>query len=213
MVPHIPILKPLILLSGPDGSGKTTLATALKKELEKKGYKVKIVRIRGTHTLAYLLLLVFKKVLKLHGKQLHYYQVYIPSKITKLWLMIEFISIVPPIIIYYYFYRIRNVVISERSLLDFVIWVLKGLINERDIIRTYTFRVMLVFTTKYKPIYITASIDELIRRKPLEKSLILKFLPYYTVLSRYLQLKVVDTSRCTVVECVNHLKKIINVNL
>jgi len=43
---------PLICLFGSDGSGKTTLAKALARELEDHGFNVRISWMRGTHTLA-----------------------------------------------------------------------------------------------------------------------------------------------------------------
>ncbi|MEM1660992.1 MAG: hypothetical protein QXR17_07650 [Candidatus Bathyarchaeia archaeon] len=189
------------MLSGPDGSGKTTLALNSKRLLEQKGYKVKIVRIRGTHTLAFFLTIFLKRVLKLYGYNLHYYRVHIPNEMEKLWLFIEFISVIPLLLVFYHLYRIWRVVISERSLLDLIIWIYGGLDGKKSILGSFIFRLLLVFVVKYKPIYITASINDLIKRKPLEKELIRSLLPYYEAFSKILNLKVIDTSKYDLSYC------------
>jgi len=198
-------LKPLILFTGPEGSGKTTLALNLKRRLEGSGYKVKIVRIRGTHTLAFLIVMFLKKVFKFHGEQLHYYEVWIPRRLESFWALLEFISVIPLIVLYYHLYRVRYVVISERSLMDLVVWVLGGLKSKNAIVRSFVFRVMLIFTLKYKPIYITANVNELIKRKPYEKDLILNLLPYYELFRETLGLEYIDTSSRTISECLAFL--------
>jgi DNA polymerase III delta prime subunit len=198
-------LKPLILFSGPEGSGKTTLALSLKQRLEDSGCRVKVVRIRGTHTLAYLLVMFLKKVFKLHGKELHYYKVWIPKHLEKFWLLIEFISVIPLIFLYYCLYRICYIVISERSLVDLIVWVLGGLKSKKAIVKSFVFRIMLIFALKYKPIYITANINDLIKRKHLEKDLILNLFPYYELLNNTLALKYINTSNNTVSECLTFL--------
>jgi len=194
-------LKPLILFTGPEGSGKTTLALNLRRRLESSGYKVKIVRIRGTHTLAFLIVMFLKKAFNFRGEQLHYYKVWIPRRLESFWALIEFISVIPLIVLYYHLYRVNYVVISERSLMDLVIWVLGGLKSKNAIVRSFVFRVMLIFTLKYKPIYITACVNELIKRKPYEKDLILNLLPYYELFKRVLNLESINTSKFTIDEC------------
>jgi energy-coupling factor transporter ATP-binding protein EcfA2 len=198
-------LKPLILFTGPEGSGKTTLALYLKCILESSGYKVKVVKIRGTHTLAYLLVALLKKVFKFHGEGLHYYKVWMPNQLEKFWLLIEFISVVPLILVYYYLYRINYVVISERSLVDLIVWVLGGLKSKKVVIKSLTFKIMLIFALRYKPIYITANIDDLITRKPHEKDLILILFPYYEILKKILALKHINTSISRIDECLTLL--------
>jgi DNA polymerase III delta prime subunit len=198
-------LKPLILFAGPEGSGKTTLALNLKRRLEDGGCKVKVVRIRGTHTLAYLLAMFLKKVFKFHGEELHYYKVWIPRQLEKFWLLIEFISIIPLIFLYYYLYRICYVVVSERSLVDLIVWVLGGLKSKKDILKSFVFRTMLIFALKYKPIYITANINDLVKRKPYEKDLILNMFSYYELLKNTLALEYIDTSNNTINKCLTLL--------
>lgn len=203
------IKKPLILLSGPDGSGKTTLAVALKKDLENKGYKVKITWIRGTHTIAYLMTVFLKKIFKMHGNQLFYHNVYIPRKMIKLWVLIELISVIPLIIIYYHLSRLLYVVISERSLLDFAIWVLKGLGDEKNIMRTFTYKIILILVNKYRPIYITADIRHLIMRKPSERFFIMNFYPYFQAFSKVFNLITINTSHYSIIQSINKLKQLI----
>ncbi|MEM2049800.1 MAG: hypothetical protein QXZ11_01620 [Thermoproteota archaeon] len=198
-------MKPLLLFTGPEGSGKTTLALNFKSRLESNGYRVRIVRIRGTHTFAFLLAMFLKKCLKLHGSELHYYQVRIPKRLEKFWPFLEFISILPLILFYYHFYRIWQVVISERSLVDVIVWILGGLNEKSLIIKSFTFRIFLTFASKYKPIYITATVHELMERKPYEKDLIFVLLPYYNALARILDLRIIDTSKCSLDDCLRSL--------
>jgi thymidylate kinase len=52
----------MIAFFGPDGAGKSTQAELLVHYLESKGFKVKKAWVRSTHTVAYLLWLVFYKL-------------------------------------------------------------------------------------------------------------------------------------------------------
>ncbi|MEM4889779.1 MAG: hypothetical protein QXJ64_10130 [Thermosphaera sp.] len=105
------------------------------------------------------------------------------------------------LLVFYNLYRIWQIVISERSLLDLIIWIYGGLNEKEYIVRSFTFRLLLAFVMKYKPIYITADINDLIKRKPYEKDLILSLLPYYEAFSKILNLKVVDTSKYDLSYC------------
>ncbi|MEM4488727.1 MAG: hypothetical protein QXK88_08040, partial [Desulfurococcaceae archaeon] len=58
---------------------------------------------------------------------------------------------------------------------------------------------------KYKPIHITANINDLIKRKPHEKDLILSLLPYYEAFSKILNLKVIDTSKYNLSYCLTSI--------
>ena len=52
----------LISIYGLDGAGKTTQVNLLAKELRKLGFKTKIVWIKSSHTLAFLLIKLFEKL-------------------------------------------------------------------------------------------------------------------------------------------------------
>jgi len=198
------MLKPLILITGPDGSGKSTLANLLRDHLEKKGLKAKVVRLRGTHTFAYVLMKLLRDVLKMHGSDLHYYKVKIPKKFIIPWLYLEFISIIPLIIIYYYLVRIRYAVISERSIMDVMIWLTTGIdSNVQKIFHSKPIRFLLLLATRYhdKTFYVTADIRDLISRKPNEKPWILKMLDYYNIFAKYLGFRTINTSYCSPQRC------------
>jgi thymidylate kinase len=58
----------LFALFGPDGSGKTTLARALVGELRRRGLKLVIAWIRGTHTLASIIARILAKFSEFRGQ-------------------------------------------------------------------------------------------------------------------------------------------------
>lgn len=202
------MLKPLILFTGPDASGKSTLAYLLRGYLEKKGFKTKIVRLRGTHTLSYILMRLMRDALKLHGNDLHYYKVKIPKKFIVFWLYIEMLSVLPLIATYYYLARVKYVIISERSVIDVIIWLITG-INDNIQLTLFSkpIKLLLLLATKYrnKTFYITAEIHELIFRKPADKMLVLKTFPHYNAFATCLKLRTINTSHYNPLECLELL--------
>lgn len=190
------MLKPLILFTGPDGAGKTTIALMLKKYLEERGYKVKVVRMRGTHTLAYVLMLFLRNILGLRGTELHYYRVRLPKRLAGLWIYIEFLSLIPLILWYYVFLRMRYVVVSERSILDTLIWVITSFKDAIGITSLSRFKLYLLLILRYSKctVYVTASPEILVERKPDEEFLVKEMWIYYNEIAKILKLKYVDTS-------------------
>ena len=93
-----------IVITGMDGSGKTTLANWLYKYFISKGYKSKYVWIKSNHTFAYLLSCVLISLGRYrifrNPKGVMQYRI-ITSEgmfIRKIWPFIEFISVLPLII-------------------------------------------------------------------------------------------------------------------
>ncbi|MEM2613563.1 MAG: hypothetical protein QXO15_04955 [Nitrososphaerota archaeon] len=202
------MLKPLILFTGPDASGKSTLARLLKHYLERKGLKTKIVRLRGTHTIAYILMKIMRDILKLHGNNLHYYGLMIPEKLIGFWAYIEMLSILPLVINYYYLMRLKYAVVSERSLVDVIVWVLSGVNDNARLTllhKQLKFLLLLAMRHQKKTFYIVADVYELFLRKPSDKTLVLKMMPYYNAFAKYLELKTINTSRDKPQKCLEAL--------
>jgi len=87
---------PLIILFGPDGSGKTTLARALIRELQKSGYNVSYVKMKSHHLMLYVLLKVLQKlnyVPKHHSPRVIDYSLRNIFKGGKIYLLLEFLNI------------------------------------------------------------------------------------------------------------------------
>lgn len=114
----------IICLFGEDGVGKTTLTHLLVDHLRSKGYKVRRVWMRGSHTLASLLSRFLSKFRAFRWIENPYYGVSFPSSIAKLWWFIEYISVIPIIITRYLIPSMLGIiVVADRYILDFIIWV------------------------------------------------------------------------------------------
>jgi DNA polymerase III delta prime subunit len=190
------MLRPLVLFTGPDGAGKTTVALMLKKYLEKMGYRVKVVRIRGTHTLAYILMLFLRDILGLKGSDIHYYRVRVPRRLIGLWIYLEFLSLIPLILWYYVLLRIRYVVVCERSILDVLVWVMTSFKDTLNTTSLGRFRPYILSILRYSKctVYVTASPEVLVERKPGEEFLVKKMWIYYDKITKILELKYADTT-------------------
>jgi len=199
--------KLLIVFGGPDGAGKTTLSILLSIYFRRKKMKVKIVRIRGTHTFAYIFMTFLKKVTSSAGDDLHYYRFRIPEKARSLWVLIELVSIIPLIFLHYYVYRvIYDVVISERGPLDFAVWVLTGVKPKTARLSTKIFLVLVqTFILYFKTIYIVANKEKLLKRKQEETTLITAMYSLYNLLASLLSLPRIDTTHLHPLQALNRV--------
>ena len=113
----------VIVFSGPDCVGKSTLCKYLTTYLRAKGVECVNTWIRGTHTLASIIAKIFSKFSTFRGVDNPYYGIRIPNKLRKFWQVIEFISIIPHIVHKYLILKkLHNYVISDRGIIDFIVW-------------------------------------------------------------------------------------------
>lgn len=114
-----------IIISGLDGSGKTTLANSLVKYLRSKGYETKYVWIRSPHTIAYLISRILMRLgwnltfRNPKGMIISRFELYKGTFISKIWSVIEFLSILPLVISKVWLpYILGYTVVCDRYVID-----------------------------------------------------------------------------------------------
>jgi len=182
---------PLICLFGPDGSGKTTLSRILASHLSLHG-SVRVHWFRGSHLLASLLAKFLSHFRVFRGICNPYYRICIPRRLKKLWVHIEFWSLLPHIFTRALLKRICRFLICDRGILDFVAWVIVTL-NYPGLLRGVYGGFLLRLAMKEKPIYLYADLDVLAKRADVRREFIAKELAVYNVLAKYISRCNIDT--------------------
>lgn len=198
-----------ISLSGPDGSGKTSIARLYYTYLGMRGCKATVHWFRGTHLFASVIARCLSKFDIFHGFYNPYYNISIPRRLRSLWILIEFLSIIP-----YVFTRrflsMFMIVIGDRGILDFIVWLIATL-DYPDFLETIIGEFLIRWVRKETIICITASPRVInIRARGLPKGFLSRELACYRVLSRYYAKCVVDTTNKTQIETLGDLIKCIH---
>lgn len=182
-----------IYLTGPDGSGKTTIANLYRAHLQKRGYVVTVYWIRGTHLIASVLAKCLSKLSLFQGSDNPYYGISIPPSLRSLWIIIELLSVVPHILVRNALSRF-SIVIGDRGLLDFLVWLIVTL-NYPQLLRRITGRFLAGLALKEMNIYVKAHPVVLCKRAvntPLD--FLNKEIKCYEVLARYYTICTIDTT-------------------
>ena len=203
---------PIVYLFGPDGSGKSTLAGMLIRRVSKKGFKVKLSWMRGTHTLASILARFLSKFPTFKGSDNPYYGIFIPSRIKRLWQLIEFMSVLP-ILLYRFMLPslFGYTVIAERYLPDFLVWV-SLTTRDEDYLKRLEARFMLALSMKADvKVYVTASEAELIKRRKGEvnRDFLHRQLKLYDRIAKLVGAHKIDTTESSVEETLNELLSLV----
>jgi thymidylate kinase len=156
----------MILFFGPDGAGKTTLARMVKRHLMKRSkYRIKVSWIRGTHTLALIIASFFSKFNIMKGIDNPYFGIKIKKR-DRIWQLIEFVSLLPRILIKYYIpHKIGYVVVGERSPIDSLVWIVATTRDPRFLKTIYGKFLLSFSNSASKLIFVTARQDILVERR------------------------------------------------
>jgi thymidylate kinase len=172
---------PLIILFGPDGSGKTTIAMELIKRLRKLNYRVVYIKMRSHHLLMYLILRLLQKldiISETCSPRIIDYSLRKIFRKSKMFVLLEFSNIVT----WYLFFvkphiMRKTIVIADRFSPDSIVSL--HVISK---VIPYTYKkVLLSLCRKSTAIYVRANPEVLLSRK-IDEDLSEKYLKYVLVL-------------------------------
>ena len=197
-----------VVFSGADGSGKSTVASALRGYLLFRGVGVCLHWFRGSHLFVSVLLRFLSHFRSFRGLCNPYYLVCIPRSLRHAWAFLEFLGFLPHLLIR----RLLDLlcfVVGDRGVLDFVVWVAVTL-DYPGFLNSIIGRFLLSLALREFVVYLHADVDVLIRRCDVPRPFLLRELAYYRVLSRYYADYTIDTGALSPAQVVARVLRLIN---
>jgi len=185
--------KAFIVLSGADGSGKTTTTGFLASHFSKFN-DVCVHWFRGSHLFVSILARFLHRFKSFRGSCNPYYRICVPEGLKRVWVFLEFVSVLPHLFARFLLGRVCRVVVCDRDLLDFLVWLVVTL-DAPWILNTLIGRFLLALVSGEGIVYLYADVDTLTGRADNPKGFIAKELAIYNVLARYLARCSIDTGR------------------
>jgi thymidylate kinase len=182
-----------MVFTGADGSGKTTATKLLLLYFSRYG-NVCIHWFRGSHLLISVLARLLHRFRSFRGSCNPYYKICVPKKLKDVWVFLEFVSILPHLFIRFLLERVCRVVVCDRGLLDFAVWLAVTL-DSPWILNTLIGRFLVMFVSRERIIYLYADADTLARRADVSREFIVRELAVYNILAKYFARCSIDTSR------------------
>jgi len=162
----------ILVLTGVDGSGKTTIAKELTKRLTARGYKVRLVWVKSLHTLAFLIYIFYRRIwgteyiINPTRRIVEHYCTEWMKKLKALWAFIEFISVTPWIIIVYLYNLMGYLVICDRFLIDFLTTVALRIKDALWPWKSIIGKLIMKIQSRIPTIHLRISLPTLLSRKP-----------------------------------------------
>ena len=185
--------KTFIVLSGADGSGKTT-TTRFLALLFSKFNDVCVHWFRGSHLFVSILARFLHSFKSFRGSCNPYYRICVPERLKSVWVFLEFVSILPHLFARLLLGRVCRVVICDRGLLDFLVWLIVTL-NAPWILNTLIGRFLLELAPRENVVYLYADLDTLVKRADVPREFIARELAIYNILAKYFARCSIDTGR------------------
>ena len=120
----------LVMVTGIDGSGKSTLTKLLVKQLKMRNYRVSYVWIKSLHSFVFLVnsflktVTLEKPVLNPHGVIISRFEPTDYRALNRLWVFLEFISVLPWISLRVYLPIIFGfIVVADRYVIDTIVTI------------------------------------------------------------------------------------------
>jgi thymidylate kinase len=164
---------PFIVVTGIDGTGKTTVARSIANHLNATGHRSKVVWIKSLHTLASLI----AATLRISGRKDRFVNAngqlvdrFAPGKyrfLRKGWGLIEFVSILPLVVLKVYLPILAGyTIVADRYLIDTIVMISTNLGNPA-FLNSFLGRVLLRLTPKgTRVIYLDADEGTILKRRP-----------------------------------------------
>lgn len=208
-----------IIISGIDGSGKSTQARLVKKLLEKKCIKTQIFWLRWNSFLSYCLYL-YARILKrtvrirINGKDLKVHVFYVDEPLRKFYPILQLIDFLLKYFLLTLYAKIRRarVVIFDRFILDLVVDLIWDVRDPSFLRNRFLVALMNKMLREHATIVLLADIPVIISRKKdfhSIKELLFKR-RVFEIFAKKLDVRIIDTSEKTVIstfkELLQHLQ-------
>jgi hypothetical protein len=182
-----------ITLSGADGSGKSTTVRFLTLYFSRHGV-VCIHWFRGSHLLVSVLARFFHRFSSFRDSCNPYYEICLPERLKGIWVFLEFVCLIPHLFARLLLGRICRVVVCDRGLLDFIVWLIVTL-DAPWILNTLIGRFLIRLVSRGDIVYLYADVDTLVKRADVPREFIVKELAIYNILARYFAKCSIETGR------------------
>lgn len=180
---------------GTDGVGKTTLARMLAEAFSSNGENVKLRWMRGTHTIASVVARFLSHFDTFRGQHNPYYCIDIPRRLTRVWQLIEFCSALPIIIFRFVLPMVFGArIIADRFTIDLLAWI-SDTTDDQSYLGKPEAKFLLALASRADvKVHVTASIEELSKRRQLDENFTKRQLKTYRFLSSMIGAYSLDTT-------------------